>query len=411
MKFIYNIAIYIYKSAIRIAARRNPKAKLRFEGSVNTLKEIKKLNPDKKKIWFHCASLGEFEQGRPVIEKIKTQNPDTEIILSFFSPSGYEIRKNYKFADAVFYLPDDTKKNARQWIHYINPSEAFFVKYEFWYWYLKTLKENNIPVYLISGIFRKNQIFFKPWGLFFRKILKNFTHFFVQNRESEKLLQKLKFTNISIAGDTRFDRVIQISESAKKYPTVDRFVADNFILVAGSTWQPDEEIILNFFQKSPDRIKYVIVPHEIREENIEKFIQNSALPAIRYSKAENVELEKFRVLVIDNIGMLSSLYAYADTAYVGGGFGAGIHNTLEAAVFGVPIIFGPNYRKFDEAVELIRRFAAVSINSFSEFEQILLRLIIDEEARKFSGNAAIALVNENSGATEKILGFISNSKK
>jgi len=406
MKFIYNLGIIFYQLAIRIAAFQNPKAKLRYKGSLQSSFDIKNLNPEEKKIWFHCASLGEFEQGRPLIEKIKSDSPDIKIVLSFFSPSGYEIRKNYKFADYIFYLPPDTRKNALQWIHYINPIQVFFVKYEFWYWYLYVLKSRKIPVYLVSGIFRKNQIFFKPWGVFFRKILKNFEHFFVQNAESQSLLNKIGFSNATITGDTRFDRVIQISEEARKFEIAEQFAKHHLIFVAGSTWKHDEELIFKFIENSADTIKYIIVPHEIHEENINTLVQKSSLPTVRYSQAENADLENIRVLIIDNIGMLSSLYSYADIAYIGGGFGAGIHNTLEAAVYGIPIMFGPKYRKFDEAVDLIRRNAAVSINNYQKFETILHRLIIDAEARKFSGKAALDLVNENAGSTDKILGFV-----
>ncbi len=403
MRFIYTIGIFLYSAVIKIVSLFNEKAKLRLRGTKETFTKLKKFKP-KKLIWIHCASLGEFEQGRPLIEKIKTEKTGYQIALSFFSPSGYEVRKDYEFADIVFYLPDDTSGNAEKLISLLKPKYAFFVKYEFWHNYIKHLKFKNIPVYSVSGIFRKNQIFFKPYGNFFRDTLNFFTHLFVQNSESEKLLKNIGINKTTVVGDTRFDRVFETSLHKKKFEKAEKFINGMFVIIAGSTWKPDEDIILKFAEEFS--VKVIIAPHLINTENINRIIKSTKKKAVRYSDSNTDKFSEANILIIDNIGMLSSLYFYADVAYVGGGFGSGIHNTLEAAVFGIPVIFGPKYEKFEEAKELINRNAGFSISQYSEFKSLINRFVSDEEFRKQTGANAGRFVKENLGATEKILSSI-----
>ncbi len=403
MKILYAIGVFLYSVLIRLAANVNAKAKLRRKGVKSTFETLKNFNSENV-IWLHCASLGEFEQGRPLIEKIKKQYPNYQIALSFFSPSGYEIRRNYESADIVFYLPGDSPKNARKIISFLKPKIVFFVKYEFWYWYIKELKNKQIPTYLISGIFRKNQIFFKFYGSFFRKILKNFTHLFVQNKKSVDLLKSYGIANVSVAGDTRFDRVFEISKNRKQFKIIENFISDKFVFVAGSTWKPDEDIIFNFINKQNIKnIKFIIAPHEIKNENINRILNLTGKEIIRYSDCTDENIADADVMLIDNIGMLSSLYAYANIAYIGGGFGAGIHNTLEAAVYGIPVLFGTNYHKFDEAKELIKRKAGFSIAGKDEFDKLLQKFLNNPDFRIQSGKNAEIYVKENIGASEKIL--------
>ncbi len=403
MKYLYSFGIFLYDLLIKLVAGFNSKAKLRSEGVKLTFQKLKAFDSENV-IWVHCASLGEFEQGRPLIEKIKDNFPDYKIALSFFSPSGYEIRKNYEKADIVFYLPADTMKNAENLVSLLNPKFVFFIKYEFWYRYLRELKNRQIPAYLISGIFRKNQIFFKIYGSFFRNILKSFTHLFVQNDNSADLLNKIGIKNVSITGDTRFDRVIEIAQKRKKFEIIEKFIDGKFVFIAGSTWKPDEEIIFDFINTQDiEEIKFIIAPHEVKNDNIKRILNLTDKKIIRYSECDIENVDDARVMIIDNIGMLSSLYAYADVAYIGGGFGSGIHNTLEAAVFGIPVIFGPKYHKFDEAKELIKRKAGFSVSKKSEFEELFLKFTYDSDFRKQCGENAEKYINENTGASEKIL--------
>ncbi len=403
MKWFYSIGIFLYASVIKVASFFNTKAKLRAKGAKQTFAKLNQFKSDNL-IWVHCASLGEFEQGRPLIEKIKLQYPDYKIALSFFSPSGYEMQKNYESADIVFYLPNDTHKNAEKLISLLKPKLVFFVKYEFWFWHLNELKKNEIPVYLISGIFRKDQLFFKIYGNFFRKILEDFTYLFVQNKNSEELLLDIGVKNVTVTGDTRFDRVFEIAQSRTQFEIIDKFTDKSFVFIAGSTWKPDEDIIFQFIDSSGiQNIKYIIVPHEIKDENIKRIQNLSHKTMIRYSESNFENIVDTDIIIIDNIGMLSSLYAYADIAYIGGGFGTGIHNTLEAAVYGIPVIFGPKYSKFDEAKELISRKAGFSISDKDEFFQIMRKLITDNNFKLQSGKNAEIYVKENIGASEKIL--------
>lgn len=405
MIIIYSIFIRLYSFAILIASVFNHKARLFVRGRKNIFKKIKQ-NIDKSQqiVWFHCASLGEFEQGRPVIEELKRKFPKYKILLTFFSPSGYEIRKNYKEADYVFYLPIDTKKNAAKFIKAVNPKIVFFVKYEFWYHYLNILNKKNIPVYIFSAIFRKNQLFFKSYGSFYRKMLQKFNFLFVQNIESKKLLNSINITNVEITGDTRFDRVYSIASQAKDIPIINAFKQDKKIIIAGSTWKPDEELLIQFINsEKKDELKYIIAPHEIFIENIERIEKSINKKVIRYSQANEQNVLDAQVIIIDNIGLLSSLYKYGDIAYIGGGFGKGIHNVLEAATFGLPLVFGTNYHQFNEAVQLINLKAAFVVNNFFDLNKILNSLLTNEKNLQKAGEISKNYVVSNLGATSRIL--------
>ncbi len=326
MVFVYNLGILIYQFIVTAVSPFNRKAKLWKKGR-------KKWQSRLLIVWFHCASLGEFEQGRPVIEAFREKYSDIKILLTFFSPSGYEIRKNYPKADYIFYLPLDTRRNAIKFIETVNPIATIFVKYEFWYHYLKQLKKRNIPTYIISAIFREDQVFFKPYGNWYRTFLSNFEHLFVQNEKSQELLASIGISNVTIAGDTRFDRVMTNAQAAKTIPLLEQFVLNSKVLVAGSTWQKDEEIIIEYLKKNPYNLKLIIAPHEINPQNIEKFRAKLSVKSMLYTNPDETDLADTQVLIIDTIGILSSVYRYGTIAYIGGGFGVGIHNTLEAAVY------------------------------------------------------------------------------
>lgn len=389
-----------------MASLFSKKAKQWLKGRKKIFQKISSVKSDKnKKIWFHSSSLGEFEQARPLIEKIKAQYPDYKIIVTFFSPSGYEIRKNYKLADYVFYLPLDTPKNAKKFIEIVNPSIAFFVKYDFWYFYISELHKNKIPTYLVSGIFREKQIFFKPYAKGYAKILKYFTHLFVQNQKSADLLNSLGINNFTIAGDTRFDRVIEIADKSQDNEIIKKFVDDKFCIIAGSTWYEDEQLLARFINEHPS-VKMIIAPHEINENHIVNLLQIIHLPVVRYSRAKLDNVAQYSVLIIDNIGMLASIYKYGHIAYIGGGFGAGIHNIIEAAVFGMPIVFGKNYKKFQEAIDLIELKAAYSINDYDELSFYLSMFIRDKNFLERISEIARDYVRKNKGATDKILNTI-----
>jgi 3-deoxy-D-manno-octulosonic-acid transferase len=400
MGFIYNIGLNFYQLGIFIASFFNDKvAKLR-KGQSEAFDMLKsKVDPEKEYIWFHAASLGEFEQGRPVIEKLKKANPNNKILLTFFSPSGYEIRKNYSLVDVICYLPLDTKNNVNCFFKTINISKAVFIKYEFWPNYLSTLKKKDIPFYSISTIFRADQIFFKNYGGWYRNLLKSFTHIFVQDISSLRLLEKYAFTNATIAGDTRFDRVSDLASQAKKIPVVEEFVnGSEKVIVAGSTWPKDEELLVKYMKLHPE-IKLILVPHEIHDAHlmgISKLLDGNF---IKYTDADTVNLKQTNCLVVNTIGLLSSIYQYANVAYIGGGFGVGIHNTLEAAVWTVPVVFGPNYNKFREARELIALGGGFSISGYDELKAQFNRLLSDKNAGLIAGN----YVKENTGATDLII--------
>ncbi len=354
-------------------------------------------------VWFHAASLGEFEQGRPVIEALKEKEPDTVIVLTFFSPSGYEIRKNYKGADHVFYLPQDTKRNAELFVKKIAPDAAVFIKYEFWYHYLYELHKNEIDTFLISATFNKNQPFFKSWGKIYKRMLKFFTVIFVQDNESVSLLNSIGINKNKHAGDTRFDRVKQIAENAQKLEKIEKFRTDGRpIIVCGSTWPADESILLRYINQNSYDYKWIIVPHEIDESHIKNIIRNCQKSIVRYSD-EKADFASAEVLIIDCIGILSSVYGYGKIAYIGGGFGTGIHNTLEAAIYGIPVIFGPKYEKFREAVELIENQGAFSISNEQDFREIIDELNATDERTEEYGIRAYAYTNTQFGATEIIM--------
>jgi 3-deoxy-D-manno-octulosonic-acid transferase len=389
-----------------LASLFNRKARLWIKGRKGIFDKIKELVRDKKNLfWFHASSLGEFEQGRPLIEALKNKNKSIKILLTFFSPSGYEIRKNYKPADYIFYLPLDTKINALRFIKSVNPSNAFFIKYEFWYHFLNQLKINNIPVYLISANFRQNQVFFKWYGGWFRNMLHKFTRIFVQNKKSEFLLKQIGLDNVTVSGDTRFDRVAEIARHAKTIEIAEKFRHGNPVIIGGSTWEKDEEILVEFINKSSIDIKYIIAPHEIHESSIQRIMKSINKPVIRFSSATIANINDYQVLVIDNIGMLSSLYRYADIAYIGGGFGVGIHNILEAATFGLPLVFGPNYGKFQEAVDLVESGGAFPVNSFASLK-IQFENLLGKSKKNEAGRIAREYVLKNQGATDIILDII-----
>ncbi|MBI5541862.1 MAG: 3-deoxy-D-manno-octulosonic acid transferase [Bacteroidia bacterium] len=407
MQFLYCILIRLYYLTILIVSPFNTKAHAWIKGRKNLFKILKNsLEGQSNVVWFHCASLGEFEQGRPVIEAYRIQNPDHKILLTFFSPSGYEIRKNYNGADWVFYLPLDTRSNVRRFLNIVKPLKVIFVKYEFWQIFLKELHKNNIPVYLISAIFRKEQLFFKWYGGWYKKLLDYFTHIFVQNEESFNLLNSINIMHTSVAGDTRFDRVYEIASNAKLIKEASVFSEGHKIIIIGSAWPKDEEVLVPYINKSSSEIKFIIAPHEISESGLIKTEERILISVVRFSKASESDLKTARVLLVDNVGMLSSLYKYGNIAYIGGGFGKGIHNILEAAVFGLPVLFGSNYHKFSEAVDLIKEKGAFSINSNSELEQHFNKLLNDNSYCKKTSDISKRFVENRIGATKKIIEFI-----
>lgn len=414
MRILYNIAIFVYGLLIRMASPFHKKAKLLAQGRRGAIEKLEAAkNSQKPYIWFHCASLGEFEQGRPLIEAVREQYPQYGILLTFFSPSGYEVRKNYPLADVVMYLPADTKRNAIRLLETVRPAKVFFVKYEFWYHYIAEIGKRNIPLYLVSGIFRENQQFFSntPWGKWYRKMLTGFTHFFVQDAESQQLLQSIGIAECTVSGDTRFDRVAAIAACSQNIPIVDNFVGDSPVLVAGSTWRPDEELMAGYIN-SCEKLKCIIAPHEVTRENINRLEQLLTKKTIRFSSATPETIGDYQILIVDSIGMLSSLYKYGSLAYIGGGFGVGIHNTLEAATFGLPVIFGSNYRKFKEAREMVELGAAFTVKTGEDFRIIADKLLSDSRARAEASRKAAAYVNRNKGATRIIIEktFVSETK-
>jgi 3-deoxy-D-manno-octulosonic-acid transferase len=399
MNYIYEVLIHIYGWLIKVAAVFNAKARKLAVGQDKSLRELKlKVDPNAEYIWFHVASLGEFEQGRPVIESLKQQKPDTEILLTFFSPSGYEIRKDYPQADIVSYLPLDTHHNAKEWLQTIKISKAIFVKYEFWPNFLLALKEVNIPVYSISAKFRPSQLFFKWYGSWYLRLLQSFDHIFVQDKESMQLLLSKDTGNVSVAGDTRFDRVQQLAAQANELKIIEHFCTSPKVIVAGSTWPADEDLLIKYIKNRPE-IKLILAPHEIHQSHISSIESKLNCSYQKYSTANSSELNDARCLIIDTIGILSSIYRYGNVAYIGGGFGVGIHNTLEAAVYGVPVIFGPNYKKFREAISLIQARGGFSIDDYKSLEQVLDTTF---EPNEFGYNAR-NYVAKNTGATELIL--------
>lgn len=389
-------------AGIRCAAPFNSKARLWKDGRRRLFDKLKALGSHRV-AWFHAASLGEFEQGRPVIEAFRKARPEYKILVTFFSPSGYEIRKNYSGADCICYLPTDTPKNVRRFMQIVHPEIAVFIKYEFWYNYLTAMQKAGTRLYLISAIFRKEQIFFKPYGGLFRRALEAFTHLFVQDENSKQLLHEIGIDAVSIAGDTRFDRVFTIASNAKNLPEIERFAQNMPVFIAGSTWPPDEELLLALIERYPS-VKFIIAPHEIHASRIEKLRTTIHRPSLRYTKlTPESDLAHAEVLFIDTIGLLSSVYRYGTWGYIGGGFGAGIHNTLEAATFGLPLAFGPRYEAFKEAKELIAAGGAKSISTADELIQWFDPLFQSPEATQRTGDICRQYVIKHKGATQQII--------
>ena len=403
---LYNLAIGIYDLIVHIMAPFSRKPRKMMKGHWVVYELLRQqIEKDARYIWFHAASLGEFEQGRPLIEKIRAKYPDYKILLTFFSPSGYEVRKNYRGADVVCYLPFDKPRNVKKFLDISNPVMAFFIKYEFWKNYLDELNKRRIPVYSVSSIFRKDQIFFKWYGGTYRNVLKNFDYLFVQNEASRRFLSKIGINKVTVVGDTRFDRVLQIREEAKELPLVEKFKGDSFTLVAGSSWGPDEDLFLEYFNTHPE-MKLIIAPHVIDENHLVEIISKLKRPYVRYTRADERNVQKADCLIIDCFGLLSSIYRYGEVAYIGGGFGVGIHNTLEAAVYGIPVVFGPKYQKFMEAKQLIEAQGAFSISNYEELGSLFDRFLTDEHFHRATGSNAGFYVTNNAGATDKVLSMI-----
>ncbi len=402
MIFVYQISIKAYYLAIKVASFFNPKAKLWIEGRKDIFEKLKKINSNENIYWFHCASLGELEQGKPIIEKLKKKDASIKILLTFFSPSGYEFGKDYEKADYVFYLPIDTASNARQFINLVNPKKTFFIKYEFWYNYLFLLKKKNIPTYLISGVFRKDQLFFKWYGSVYKKMLKCFTFFFVQNSNSEQLLNTLGYINVSITGDTRLDRVYENSLNPENPPLIKKFIGNKKAIILGSSWDTEEKIIIEFINSTKKDFKYIIAPHNINSNHIvaiEKLVSNDF---IKYSEATYENVSGYNILIIDNIGILANTYQFTDIAFIGGGFTGALHNILEPASFGNVILFGPKHEKFHEAEELMNISGAYEINDVDDLIAITNHLLLDSNLEDFQ-KANRKYINDGRGATDKIL--------
>lgn len=409
MSFFYTLGIYTYLFFIRIAALFNPKAKLWCQGRKNWAQRLHselaaKRRPGQTLIWIHSASLGEFEQGRPLMEAIKKDHPEIFILLTFFSPSGYEIRKNYAQADLVCYLPADLPGNAEKFLDIAQPQLAIFIKYEFWYNFLKALHRQKIPVWLIAALFRAQQPFFQTWGGWYLGVLRGFDHFFVQNQSSADLLEQHQIKQYTLAGDPRIDRVLQIATEAKTFPLVESFAQGNSILMAGSTWAPDEALLAALWQNRElcQGWKLIIAPHEIGTSHLEQIEQKFAGTCVRYSQFGANKHAHCTVLIIDNIGMLSALYRYATLAYIGGGFGAGIHNTLEPMAFGLPVIFGPKYQKFEEAVVNVREGGAFVVQQAQDLQQVFTQLQ-QPDFKSQASNVVQQYLHNNRGATTKIM--------
>lgn len=402
MNALYNLGISLYSLAVKVAALRNRKARLMADGQAQTFARLAaEIDSTASYIWIHVSSLGEFEQGRPLIEMIKRHNPDRKILLTFFSSSGYETCKNYPLADVICYLPFDRRANARRLLDAVKVEKAIFVKYEFWGNYLEELRRRDIPTYIISAIFRPTQAFFKPWGGMFRKMLNCYTRLFVQDEESRVLLEGIGVTNVDVYGDTRFDRVTDILDNHVDLPIIESFSRGSFTLFVGSSWEPDEEFLIPYFNSHPE-LKMVLAPHELGKDRIEGIIQKLKRPYALYTKASPEEAADVDCLIIDCFGILSKSYRFATVAYVGGGFGVGIHNINEAAVYGIPVVFGPKYQKFKEARDLIALEGAFTVANGNEYAEILNRMLSDGDYLKRHGEIAGRYIKDNLGATQRI---------
>jgi 3-deoxy-D-manno-octulosonic-acid transferase len=414
MLFLYNLFVYFSEFILKIIALFSPKIKLFVNGRKDVFKILASaINPKDKTLWFHAASLGEYEQGLPVMEKIKLQFPNHKIILTFFSPSGYEVRKNNTLADVTVYLPIDTKVNANEFLRLVHPELVFFIKYEFWPNYLNELNNLGIKTYLISGIFRENQAFFRWYGGFYKNALKTFDYFFVQNESSKKLLQSIGYNNVKVSGDTRFDRVVSILERDNSLDFIEQFKDNTITIVIGSSWPKDESFLVNFINQTNADVKFIIAPHNIKAEQIQELKNSITKKTILFSDVEtnrNLSLYEYDIFIIDTMGILTKIYSYADIAYVGGGFvNKGLHNILEPATFGIPIIIGPYYSHFAEATALINLEGCISISNQIQLNNSFENLISNEDIRQEKGHICETFVQMNIGATEVILRHISNN--
>ena len=400
---MYSFIIYLMLQGCRIASLFSPKVRTMMRGHADTWRKLRKLSGSDRYVWFHAASLGEFEQGRPLMERLRRQHPEKKILLTFFSPSGYEVRKNYDGADLICYLPIDTPLNARRFVRLVRPEAAYFIKYEFWRNYLDALYRRGVPTYSVSSIFRPGQVFFRWYGRRYARVLHHLTHLYVQNESSRLLLRQIGVTQVTVVGDTRFDRVIDIRNAAKPLPLVERFAGCWKVLVAGSTWQPDEDLIIPYFN-THDTLKLVLAPHVVSEEHLRQIESKLKRPAVRYSAATPKSVAEADCLIIDCYGLLSSIYRYATMAYVGGGFGVGIHNVPEAAVYGVPVIIGPNNQKFREARALIECGGCREVRDAADFEREMNTFLTDREELRRAGKAAGDYIRGGAGATAMIMG-------
>lgn len=409
MLFLYNLLIIITGFFLKIVALFSPKMKLFIDGRKNVFALLKeKINPEDKTIWFHSASLGEYEQGLPVIEKIKEKYPAHKIIVTFFSPSGYEVRKNNNVADITIYLPLDTKSNAKRFLKLVHPELVFFIKYEFWLNYLNELKKLKTPTYLISGIFRDNQMFFKWYGGFYRKALETFTYFFVQNENSKVKIEAIGFLNVIVSGDTRFDRVNAILERDNSLEFIEAFKKNQPTIIIGSSWPKDETILIEYINQATASVKFILAPHNIKAEQIENLKKAITKQTVLYSEKENKNLADYNVFIIDTVGLLTKIYSYGTIAYVGGGFGnPGIHNVLEPATFGIPIVIGPNYSKFAEAIELVNLGGCMVVSDKEELKQIFDHLLSNQNFLSEKGKICRSYIQNNKGATSTIINTIS----
>ena len=400
---LYNIAIYFYLLGVAIASLFNEKVRKMWRGERAAFDVLKqKVDPEAKYVWFHAASLGEFEQGRPIMERLHSEHPEYKILLTFFSPSGYEVRKNYEGADIICYLPLDTPINAIRFLRLVRPVMAYFIKYEFWYNYLHILKYRHVPAYSVSSIFRPEQIFFKWYAKKYAGVLRCITHFFVQNEQSRELLAKIGITEVTVSGDTRFDRVLQIKEQSKHLPLVEAFKQDHKVFVAGSSWPPDEEIFIRFFNEHPEW-KLIIAPHVIGNDHLQQILSRLNRKTVRYTEATPETAAEAQCMIIDCFGLLSIIYHYGEVAYVGGGFGVGIHNVLEAAVWNVPVFFGPNNKRFQEAQQLLASGGGIEITNYSSFATAMQRFMDDDKWLEQCGSKAGDYVKSMAGATDIVL--------
>ena len=415
MLFLYNLVVVLASQLLKIVALFSPKMKLFVDGRKSVFQTLaNKIQSSDKTIWFHAASLGEYEQGLPVIEAIKQQFPNHKIVVTFFSPSGYEVRKNNTVADVTIYLPLDTISNAKQFIKLVHPEMAFFIKYEYWPNYLNELKNQNIKTYLISGILRENQAFFKWYGGFYRNALKTFDYFFVQNESSKTLLKSIGFNNVKVSGDTRFDRVVSILERNNSLDFIEQFKDNKTTIVIGSSWPKDESLLVNYINQSTDDVKFIIAPHNIKQEQISNLKNQIQKKTILYSEKDEMlkqvqhdKIEAFQVFIIDTIGILTKIYSYADIAYVGGGFGnPGVHNILEPATFGVPVVIGPNFSHFVETTALVNMEGCISIQNQNQLNEAFDLLLHNEDERLEKGHICSTFVQMNKGATQTIMNHI-----